>query len=573
MSGSSLMSLPALGAFAVATALLLWVAPAHAETADDSRLRQLAGQAQSYANEVRELLAKGADPNAPGQGGRTALHGAARIAAAETMQALLEAGGDPNRRDEDGNTPLHFAADSAPRAMSIGGEVDTIRVLLRAGGDPNRANAGGRTPLHVAASSPHGEGAVRALVSGGADADRKDRSGNTPLHAAVGPNLGQPGVVRTLLDGGGNPSARNGDGLTVLQLFVRVAPDQGDTAAMLIDAGADPDRKYPNGDAPLHVAIRSGGNRGKVDVAEALLAGGADPCFRDAQRYTPYQVAREGGAIHQALDRAGGHDFACDRSGVQTTEVDRTMRAAKRSNVRSGPGTEHDKVGLLEVGDEVRVTGEAGDWLRIETPRGEAFVHASLLEAQVTLEPRCKGRQEGAECWKELADRPGCHVWDNHFYPDQTATWSGGCQGGLADGRGTLVWTSSDWSVEGIGTLDRGKYRGEWSARFDDGTVAEGPYANGERHGRWIWRYPSGMVEEGPYVNDEAHGRWVERFKNGARLEQEWRNGSREGQPGVYVTKGGNRYPGRWSDGCFVDDDGEAWVKAGNKTWEECRSQ
>lgn len=350
-----------------------------AETADDSRLRQIAGQAQSYAGEVRALLAKGADPNAPDHGGRTALHGAAGIAAADTMQALLEAGGDPNWRDEDGNTPLHFAAESAPRAMSIGGEVDTIRVLLRAGGDPNRANARGRTPLHVAASSPHGAGAVRALVSGGANTDRKDRSGNTPLHTAVGPNLGQPGVVGTLLDGGGNPSARNGDGLTALQLFVREAPDQGDTAAMLIDAGADPDRKYPNGDAPLHVAIRSGGNRGKVDVAEALLSGGADPCVRDAKRYTPYQVAREGGAIHRALERAGGHDFACDRSGIQITEVDRVMRAAKRSNVRGGPGTEHDKLELLEIGDEVRVTGEAGDWLRIETPRGEAFVHASLL--------------------------------------------------------------------------------------------------------------------------------------------------------------------------------------------------
>ena len=554
-------------------AILAVLATTHAvaESTDDSRLRQLAGQAQSYTGEVRELLAKGADPNAPGQGGWTALHGAARIAAAETMHALLEAGGDPNSRDENGNTPLHFAAESAPRAMSIGGEVDTIRVLLRAGGDPNRTNARGRTPLHVAASSPHGEGAVRALVSGGAYTDRKDRSGNTPLHAAVGPNLGQPEVVRTLLDGGGNPSARNGDGLTVLQLFVREAPDRGDTAALLIDAGADPDRKYPNGDAPLHATIRSGGNRGKVDVAEALLAGGADPCVRDAKRYTPYQVAREGGTIHRALDRAGGHDFACDRSGVQITEVDRVMRAAKRSNVRSGPGTEHDKVGLLEVGDEVRVTGEAGGWLRIETPRGEAFVYASLLEAQVTLEPRCEGRQEGAKCWKEIADRPGCYVWDSYFRPDQTVSWSGACQSGLAIGQGTLDWTASDWSVEESGVLDRGKHRGEWTARFDDGTVYKGPYVDGELHGQWVIRFADGVVWEGPYVNGKEHGQWVERFKSGACLEQEWRNGSREGQPGVFVTKDGNRHPGRWSDGCFLDDNDNPQVKVKSKTWEECR--
>ena len=480
--------------------------------------------------------------------------------------------------------------------MSIGGEVDTIRVLLRAGGNPNRANARGRTPLHVAASSPHGEGAVRALVSGGADAGREDRSGNTPLHAAVGPNLGQPGVVRTLLNGGGKPSARNGDGLTVLQLFVRVAPDQGDTAALLMDAGADPDRKYPNGDAPLHAAIRSGGNRGKVDVAEALLSGGADPCVRDAKRYTPYQIAREGGAIHQALDRAGGHDFACDGSGVQITEVDRVMRAAKRSNVRSGPGTEHDKVGLLEIGDEVRVTGEAGDWLRIETPRGQAFVHASLLEAPVTLEPRCEGRQKGAKCWKEIADRPGCHVWDTYLHLDQTVTWSGSCSDGLADGQGTLVWTRSGKSHEQTGAITQGKREGESTVRYSDGNVHEGPYVDGERDGRWVIRLASGTVYEGPYmdgkpngqwvirfasgaisegsyVDRKRHGQWVTRFPDGAHLEQEWHHGSREAQPGVYVNSGGERHPGRWSDGCFVDDNGNPRVKLDSKTWEECRSQ
>ena len=132
---------------------------------------------------------------------------------------------------------------------------------------------------------------------------------------------------------------------------------------MLIDAGADPNRKYGNGDAPLHAAIRSGGSAGKVKLVEALLVGGADPCVRDAKRYTSYQIAREGGAVHRTLDRAYGYDLACDRRGeIQVTEVDRVMRAAKRSNVRSGPGTEHGKVGLLEVGDEVRVTDLVRGW-------------------------------------------------------------------------------------------------------------------------------------------------------------------------------------------------------------------
>ena len=60
--------------------------------------------------------------------------------------------------------------------------------------------------------------------------------------------------------------------------------------------------------------------------------------------------------------------------------ADATMWALKRSNLRSGPGTDHAKVGLLDVGDAVQVTGEIGAWLRIAAPGGgEAFVYGPLL--------------------------------------------------------------------------------------------------------------------------------------------------------------------------------------------------
>ena len=134
-----------------------------------------------------------------------------------------------------------------------------------------------------------------------------------PLPA--GPGSGLPGIVRALLAGGADPRLTNGDGLPALQLFVREGIGSGETAAMLIEAGADPNRKYPNGEAPLHAAIRTGGTRGKVAVAEALLAGGADPCIRDAQGFYPYSIATEGGPIHRALDRARGHDLACQGQG------------------------------------------------------------------------------------------------------------------------------------------------------------------------------------------------------------------------------------------------------------------
>ena len=303
MSRSRPSFFPPAPALAIALMLATGAGIAAAETADESRLRQLAGQAGSYANEVRALLAKGASPNVPDRDGRTAVHGAARISAVETMRALLDAGGNPNRRDKDGNTPLHLAS----AAARISGYLATIRLLLAADADPGIANGQGLTPLHIAVTVPEQPAAVEALLAHGADANRRDRRGSTPLHAALGPNPGGPGwsggpgagtpdVVGPLLAKGADPRIVNGDGLTALQLFVREEAS-GRTAALLLEAGADPDRKYPDGDAPLHAAIRSGGSRGKVEVVKPLLAGGADPCVRDAKRYTPYHIAPEGGAI------------------------------------------------------------------------------------------------------------------------------------------------------------------------------------------------------------------------------------------------------------------------------------
>ena len=64
----------------------------------------------------------------------------------------------------------------------------------------------------------------------------------------------------------------------------------------------------------------------------------------------------------------------------EVVPVSRLMRAVKRANLRSGPGTHHNKVGLLEVGEQVRVTGKAGGWLRVDVSDGKtAFVYAPLL--------------------------------------------------------------------------------------------------------------------------------------------------------------------------------------------------
>lgn len=77
----------------------------------------------------------------------------------------------------------------------------------------------------------------------------------------------------------------------------------------------------------------------------------------------------------QSLLLAANHQGDFD-----VVSVNRLMRAEKGVNLRSGPGTHHDKVGLLQVGEVVWVTGETGNWLRILTRTGRiAFVYAPLL--------------------------------------------------------------------------------------------------------------------------------------------------------------------------------------------------
>lgn len=90
---------------------------------------------------------------------------------------------------------------------------------------------------------------------------------------------------------------------------------------------------------------------------------------------TPAQAQQKAGAGQRLL-------FAANYQGsFDVIEVNRLMRAAKRVNLRSGPGTDYEKIGVLEVGEVVWVTGEVGaDWMRMVTRRGRvAFVYAPLL--------------------------------------------------------------------------------------------------------------------------------------------------------------------------------------------------
>ena len=201
----------------------------------------------------------------------------------------------------------------------------------------------------------------------------------------------------------------------------------------------------------------------------------------------------------------------------------------------------------------------------------------------------CADKQEDSECWMELENQPGCYIWNNSLGINESATWSGGCTNGLADGTGEIVWVSGSDRKNGSsnsGQLQRGKYHGQWVLRYANGDVHEGYYVDGKRHGRWVLRsrytrtvntkeygqeeerrefilvvvekgsYVDGKrhgwwvlrrqddyVEEGPYVDHKQHGRWVERHPDGSVHEGPYVNGERHGR-WVFQHHGGSVFEG-----------------------------
>ncbi|MCY3702209.1 MAG: DUF4189 domain-containing protein [Rhodospirillales bacterium] len=120
----------------------------------------------------------------------------------------------------------------------------------------------------------------------------------------------------------------------------------------------------------------------------------------------------------------------------------------------------------------------------------------------MVLDVICPGRNPFGQpvwfnCWTELANQPGCYFW----YLDETrwigfpthesASWSGTCRGGVADGEGVLSGASNRdfrWRVAHEGTLSKGKKHGRWvetrtTARGS--TREEGHYLDGGRDGEW----------------------------------------------------------------------------------------
>lgn len=124
----------------------------------------------------------------------------------------------------------------------------------------------------------------------------------------------------------------------------------------------------------------------------------------------------------------------------------------------------------------------------------------------------------GVAGWSTDA-KTGCRVWNSNPEPGETMSWSGACQGGLAQGRGVLQW-----------------------------------FKDGRPNGRY----------EGDYRDGKVNGRGVYTWASGTRFEGEFRDDRPDG-PGTLTQPNGTVYSGAWTNGCFRQGDRKTSVMVSRK--------
>ncbi|KAI9024126.1 ankyrin repeat-containing domain protein [Hyaloraphidium curvatum] len=272
-----------------------------------------AAQAKDAAG-VDRALAAGANPNARGTDGRTALMHAARLQDIETAKVLLAANADPNLKNSFGYTPVATAATLGNAAM--------VDMLLAAGADPESRTAEGMTPLLLAAQGNHLP-VCRLLVSKGADVEARGRDGRGAIHwfARQGDKeavewlvkegkadtelrnkdgytavntaaaLGDLEMVKLLADLGANLESRNNAGHTPLLSAILLLPTKPGNLAvveyLIKDTKANVNSEGEDGRTALHHACRLG----ELDITKMLVEDGAKVDSRNVAGFTPLNTA------------------------------------------------------------------------------------------------------------------------------------------------------------------------------------------------------------------------------------------------------------------------------------------
>ncbi len=135
--------------------------------------------ARAQLEDIRLLLAYGADPNTMDLTGRTTVLHAVDSHSIPCLRLILEARGDPNP-----TMPKGVFRSSPLTAAGFAGIPELLELLLEFGANPNACNPEGLTSLHSVARTQNVD-CITVLLRFGADLDAISNNGWTPLTTAI----------------------------------------------------------------------------------------------------------------------------------------------------------------------------------------------------------------------------------------------------------------------------------------------------------------------------------------------------------------------------------------------------
>lgn len=192
------------------------------------------------------LLREGADIDMRFNGGRTALHYAARSCRIDFIEMLLEHGASAGAMNDDMFTPLHYAV--------VWGGIKAVAALMKARDIKSTINSKDcfyNTPLHFAVWASELE-IVKVLMGNGASIEVQNKNLDTPLHLAAYRGLCD---IIELLANSEAVGMRNEYGHTPLSCAIEARQFSAFKALM---NSADEASKNALGYTPLHLAALGG---------------------------------------------------------------------------------------------------------------------------------------------------------------------------------------------------------------------------------------------------------------------------------------------------------------------------